>query len=67
MTITSTIAAYLGLSKGFRSRFGLDKDLAWGPAYFAMTQTLVIMEVYWGYGGKNDITANRIAGNAAGE
>ena len=67
MTITSTIAAYLGLPKGFRSRFGLDKDLAWGPAYFAMTQTLVIMEVYWGYGGKNDITANRIAGNAAGE
>ena len=66
MTIASTIAAYLGLPKGFRSRFGLDKDLAWGPAYFAMTQTLVIMEVYWGYGGKNDITVNRIAGNAAG-
>ena len=67
MTISSTIAAYLGLPKGFRSRFGLDKDLAWGPAYFAMTQTLVIMEVYWGYGGKNDITANRIAANAAGK
>ena len=66
LTVTNTIAAYLGLPQGFCSRFGLDKDLAWGPAYFAMTNSLVVMEVYMGYGGKNDITANRIVSNLAG-
>ena len=66
MTIMSTIVAYLGLPTGFSSRFGLDHDLAWGPAYFAMTQALVAMEVYWGYGTKNDITVTRILGNLAG-
>ena len=66
MTITSSLVAYSGLPKGFSSRFGLDHDLAWGPAYFAMTQALVVMEVYAGYGTKNDITVNRIIANLVG-
>lgn len=66
MTITSTLTAYFGLPKGFSSRFGLDKDYAWGPGYFSMTQALVVLEVYWGYGGKNDITASRIVSNLVG-
>mmetsp|Transcript_17431 Transcript_17431/g.37647 ORF Transcript_17431/g.37647 Transcript_17431/m.37647 type:complete len:869 (-) Transcript_17431:198-2804(-) len=66
MTITSTTVAYFGLPEGLSSRFGLDKDAAWGPAYFSMTQALVTLEVYWGYGGKNDITLNRIVSNLVG-
>ena len=31
-----------------------------------MTQALVVMEVYWGYGGINDITVNRISANLVG-
>jgi len=31
-----------------------------------MTNVLVALEVYWGYGGKNDITVNRIVSNATG-
>jgi hypothetical protein len=66
MTAFNTLAAYLFLPKGFRSRFGLDKDTAWGPGYFAMTHSLVVLEVYMGYGGKNDITLNRILANLLG-
>ena len=67
MTITNTLVAFFGLPMGFSSRFGLDPDLAWGPAYFSMTQALVVMEVYLGYGGKNDITVNRIVANLVGK
>merc|ERR1712194_448551 len=66
LAITCTIATYLGLPKGLNSRMGLDPDMAWGSAYFCMTNVLVALEVYWGYGGKNDITVNRIVSNATG-
>jgi hypothetical protein len=66
MTITGTAVAFSGLPQGFNSRFGLNKDFAWGPGYFAMTQSLVVAEVYWGYGGKNDTTLNRIVANCVG-
>lgn len=33
LTVTNTLAAYFGLPKGFRSRFGLDKDLEIGRAH----------------------------------
>ena len=49
MTITSTLVAYVGLPKGFSSRFGLDADFAWGPGYFTMTQALIVTEVWWEY------------------
>ncbi|KAL7553245.1 hypothetical protein ACHAWF_016504, partial [Thalassiosira exigua] len=66
MTITCALAAHFGLQQGFSSRFGLDKDFAWGPGYFSLTQALVVLEVYKGYGGKNDITADRIVSTIVG-
>jgi len=41
-------------------------SLVRGPAYFSMTQALVVLEVFWGYGEKNDITLNRIVANLVG-
>jgi hypothetical protein len=66
MTAINTLAVYLFLPKGFPSRFGLDQDNAMGPAYFAMTHALIVMEVYSGAGGKDEITVNRILANLVG-
>ncbi|EJK63821.1 hypothetical protein THAOC_15504 [Thalassiosira oceanica] len=62
----SSVLAYYTLPQGFSSRFGLDQDLAWGSGYFAMTQYLIVLTVYKGFGTINDVTVNRIVANLAG-
>ena len=65
-TLTSSVLAYYTLPQGFSSRFGLDQDLAWGCGYFVMTQYLIVVTVYKGFGTLNDVTVNRIVANLAG-
>lgn len=65
-TVTTSIATYLGLERGFKSRMGLSTDYGYFPGYFALTQAIVVIDVFNGVGGKNDIVANRILANTTG-
>lgn len=66
LTVTTIIATYLGLERGFKSRMGLSADYGYFPGYFTLTQALVVIDVFVGVGGKNDIVANRILANTTG-
>ena len=66
LTVVSWIGAYIGLPRGPTAVMGTSPDYGYGPLIFVMTHTLVIVEVFLGFGGRDQIAANRIAGTCVG-
>jgi hypothetical protein len=67
LTVTTVFAGiYFTLDAGVMSRMGMGHDHGYSGLYFAMTQALLALEIFWGIGTRSELVSNRIVATSSG-